>query len=138
MFATVLLLGTMLAMGPPVPVGAGVTCTPWSAPGAPRNTSPTPVSYRVTDIGKRGVPILDSRSRMVLRRIERAHRSRTLRFAYLFWPGQPVGTRGQFIIFDAKDGPCAEGSYYRVLNGAANEFYQPAENPWGTVAMPNA
>jgi hypothetical protein len=137
LIVTALLLGTMLAMGPPIPVGAGITCRPRSAPGAPRNTLPTPVSYRASDLGKRGVPVLDKRSGAELRRIEHEHRSRTLRFAYLFLPGKRAATRGEFIIFDAVDGPCA-AALYRVLNGRDNEFYNPSENPWNPVAMPGA
>jgi hypothetical protein len=135
---TAFVLGTMLAMGPPIRVGAGVTCTPWSPRGAPRNTLPTPVSYRVSDLGKPGVPVLDEKSRAVLRRIARAHRSRTLRFAYLFAPGKAAGTRQRFIVFDATEGPCAEGARYRVLNAAVYEYYQPSESPWGVAAMPGA
>ena len=137
MIVAVLVIGTMLAMGPPIRVGAGVTCTPWSPPGAPRNTVPTPVSYRASDIGKTGVPILDEKSRSALRRITQKHRSRALRFAYLFSPLKPAGTR-RFIVFDATEGPCAEGARYRVLNGAVNEFYQPSENPWSVEPMPRA
>ncbi len=125
-------------MGPAVRVGPGVTCTPWSPPGAPRNTLPTPVSYRASDLGKVGVPVLDVKSRAVLRRISRAHRSRTLRFAYLFSPRKAAGTRERFIVFDATDGPRAEGARYRVFNGSDGEYYQPSESPWGIGAMPGA
>lgn len=138
MIVAALLIGTMLAMGPPIRVGAGVTCTPWAPRGKPRNTLPTPVSYRASDVGKAGVPVLDKNSRAVLRRIARTHRSRTLRFAYIFSPGKTAGSRERFIVFDATDGPCAEGGYYRVLNGADNEFYQPSENPWGVTPTPGA
>lgn len=135
---TALLIVTMVAMGTPIRVGAGATCAPWSPPGVPHNTLPTPVSYRASDVGKAGVQVLDSKSRATLRRIARTHRSPTLRFAYLFSPGKPAGSRERFIVFDATGGPCAEGAYYRVLNGADNEFYQPAENPWGVTPTPGA
>ena len=132
------LFATMLAMGPPIRVGAGVTCMPWSPPGKPRNTRPTPVSYRVGGIGKPGVPVLDARSRATLRRIAHQNHSRTLRFAYLFFSYQPAGTRGRFIVYDATEGPCAEGARYRVLNGGFNEFYQPSEDPWSPQPIPGA
>src|ERR1700737_7750 len=117
----------MIAVGAPIRVGAGVTCTPWSLPGAPRNTLPTPVSYLVSDLGKPGVPLLDIRSRADLRRIERSHDSRTLRFSFLFLPGKQAEARREFIIFDADQGPCA-AALYKVLNGRDNEYYNPSEN----------
>jgi hypothetical protein len=135
--ATALFLGTMIAVGPPIHVGAGVTCTPWSAPGAPRNTLPTPLSYLVSDLGKPGVPLLDKRSRADLRRIEHSHHSRTLRFSFLFLPGKQTEARREFIIFDADQGPCA-AALYKVLNGRDNEYYNPSENPWNPMSMPGA
>ena len=51
--------------------------------------------------------------------------SATLRFAY-------VG--GEFIVYDAFNGPCSREIPYRVINGQCNETYSPLDRPNHTVA----
>jgi hypothetical protein len=126
----------LTAMGPPIPVGMGVTCAPWSPDGIIRHDPPTPVSYLAADIDKPGLPTLTEAQRRQLKHFQNSRNRKSLRFVFLFKPGQPAGTRGRFAIFDATKGPCAPAAMYNVLNGASNEYYQPAENPWHLGAMP--
>jgi hypothetical protein len=104
----------------------GVGCLGNVPPGATPNPEPPPQSYLVKDIGKPDFPALQPSEASKVRRIQRYVNSSTLRIA---WVG------GEFIVFDAKDGPCetwAQG--YSVLNGACNEFYEPGDNPYNTHA----
>ncbi len=105
--------------------GAGVQCVPYG-----KSTSEGPRSYLVSDLGKTGVPELSGSELNTLRLIQRYVHSRLLRFAFVGQFG------GEFIIFNAKLGPCLDAAGgYRVLNGAfCNAFYEPGEDPWGTKA----
>jgi hypothetical protein len=52
----------------------------------------------------------------------------TLRFAFI---------GGEFIVFDAAQGPCAPyAPGYSVLNGACNEMYSPTDNFKSTAGVP--
>ncbi len=107
--------------------GAGVQCVPYG------KTEPQgPRSYLVSDLGNPGVPDLSRSELNTLRSIQRYVHSRLLRFAFVGQYG------GEFIIFNAKLGPCLDAAGgYRVLNGAfCNSFYEPGEDPWGTKAEP--
>ncbi len=99
----------------------GVQCVPYgkTRPEGPRN-------YSINDLNKAGVPKLSQFELDMVRTIQRYVRSKLLRFAF-------VGN--QFIIFNAKFGPCLDNDY-QVLNGTCNEFYEPGEDPWKTGAMP--
>jgi hypothetical protein len=134
--AIVAVLTNLTGMGPPMLVGKGVTCAPWSADGIIRRDPPTPVSFLAADLGKPGVPHLSLEQRRQVARFQNAQNRKTLRFVFLFDKGQPVGTHGLFVIYNATKGACAPGAMYNVLNGASNSFYQPAENPWNLGAMP--
>jgi hypothetical protein len=82
----------------------------------------------LTDIGKPGVP-LEFRDLETVRRIQGRVKSKTLRFAYV-----PA-----FIVFDALHGPCYDAAGgYPVLNEGPNQFYEPGENPYTTLAAPGA
>ena len=107
----------------------GIGCMGNVPPGTTPNPQPPPESYPADAAGKPGVPTLTSDELETLHRIRHFVRSKALRFA---WVG---GSPGEFIIFDAYDGPCetwAPG--YAVLNGDCNELYEPGENPYYTHA----
>lgn len=99
-----------------VRVGAGIACYV--------NGSIGPPSYNARDLGKAHVPVLSSPELKMLRRIMIYVHPTTLRFAHV---------AGEFIVFDALDGPCS-GSNYFVLNGDCNEFYSPTDDFSGTRA----
>jgi hypothetical protein len=107
----------------------GIACLGNVPPGTTPSTKPPPQSYLVKDIGKPGFPALKPSEASMIRRIVRYVHSGTLRIAW-------VSDGREFIVFDAKDGPCevwAPG--YGVLNGdPCNEYYEPGENPYGTHA----
>jgi len=110
----------------PVHVGRGVACFVSNIPGGP---STGPASYAISDIGKPGVPRLDARDELVVRRITRYVHAPSLRFAV-------TPTRG-LVVFNAVAGPCSGGAPgYFVLNGYCNEYYQPAEPPFRPHATP--
>ncbi len=91
-------------------VGAGIACS--------RDGIIGPPSYAVRDLGKTGVPHLQSRDLRMLHEIMRYVHPSTLRFVYL---------RGRLAIFDAEDGPCYSGQY-PVLNARwCNEIFVPAD-----------
>lgn len=92
-----------------VRVGRGIACWVDGTIGT--------ASYAAGDSGSSGTPKLDRSDAGMLRKITRYVRSRFLRFAY-------VG--GEFVVFDATDGPCSGGEYY-VLN-AWGENYSPTDN----------
>lgn len=98
-----------------VAVGRGIAC--WV------NGTVGTASYSVADIGKSGVPALTRDERTVAAKIRHYMRSPLLRFAF-------VG--GEFIVFDAVQGPCG-GSVYDVLNGHCEE-YSPTDNLGYTTA----
>lgn len=88
-------------------------------PGTTPNPKPPPMSYFVSDIGKRGVPPLNARERAMIERIRRYVHSKTLRFAWVEYST----TMGEPIVFDAYDGPCEVwAARYAVLNGSCNEY----------------
>jgi hypothetical protein len=109
----------------------GIGCLGNVPPGTTPRSKPPPQSYRVNDIGKTGFPALKRSEASMVRRIVRYVHSNTLRIA---WVSDPR----EFIVFDAKDGPCetwAPG--YVVLNAdSCNEYYEPGENPYETHAGP--
>ena len=106
-------------------VGLGTICAVLN-PGKDLRT--TPPSYRAADIGKAGVPTPHTRDLRMLRRIQRYVHSKTLRFTDL---------AGEFLVYDAKDGPCiGSAPGYFVLNGACNEYYMPSSERDYTVAVP--
>lgn len=82
-------------------------------------------SYSVRDVGRPGVPPLNSADAEAIRRIERYFSADTLRFA---------NTGTEFVVFDTRQGPCGED--YRVLNGACNEGYSARDHLTGTVSFP--
>jgi len=82
-------------------------------------------NYSVRDVGRQGVPTLNSGDAETIRRIERYFSADTLRFA-------DTGT--EFVVFNARQGPCGED--YRVLNGACNEGFSPTDHLSGTVSFP--
>lgn len=85
-------------------------------------------SYLVRDLGKPGVPGVNVKDIRMLRAIRKYIHASTLRFAY-------VG--GEFIVFDAAQGPCAPfAPGYTVLNGAYNEMYSPTDDFKSTTAVP--
>lgn len=109
----------------------GTGCLGNVPPGTTPSRKPPPQSYLVNDIGKLGFPALKPGEASVVRRIQRYVRSSTLRIAW-------VDDGSEFIVFDAKDGPCevwAPG--YGELNDyddSCNEYYEPGENPYRTHA----
>jgi hypothetical protein len=88
-----------------------------------------PPSYRVSDMGKPGVPLLRGDELHQVRMISRYVHSPNLRF-------QEVA--GQFLVYDASLGPCllaAPG--YWVLNAhACNLYFMPADEWDGPSAVP--
>lgn len=87
-------------------------------------------SYRVSDIGKPDVPLLNQRERNQLNQILKFVHPTTLRF---------VKTSGVFYIFDwqGKRDLCdPDASPAFLLNGACNEYYQPVDLA-GTIAAPS-
>ena len=99
----------------------GIACKSYAYP-----TSLGPPSFSVRDIGKPHVPPLTDRHRSMVMRIRRYVASGYLRFAFLGSPRNPHA----FIVFDAIYGPCYSGAGgYAVLNGCANEIYEPGEDP---------
>lgn len=88
-----------------------------------------PPSYLVSDIGKGGVPRISAKQIRLAREIQHYVHSPTLRFAVLASPDT-------FVIFDAKNGPCAALGY-PVLNFAnGNLYYEPGEAPGYVYAGP--
>lgn len=94
-----------------LPVGAGVSC---------RDGTLGPPSYRASDLGKPGVPKVTGKNLVTLEKLERTASSPTLRFAYV---------DGEFIIYDAFNGPCSRIVPYSVMNGACSEEYAPVDRP---------
>lgn len=93
-------------------VGTGVRCLVDGHPG--------PISYPAAAAGKAGVPNLTRQQDAMLHKIVKHLRSSTVRFS---WVG------GEFIIFDASDGPCepyAPG--YPVLNMGCAARYSPTDD----------
>lgn len=87
-------------------------------------------SYRVSDLGKPDVPLLNQRERKQLNQILRFVHPATLRF---------VKVSGDFYVFDWQGqrdlcDPDAPPTF--VLNGACNEYYQPVDLV-GTMAAPS-
>ena len=98
--------------------GMGVQCTPYS------ESQPSgPISYRVSDIGKPGVPRLRRADRLLIARMLRyvpPRMTRSLRFAMV----------GDLIVYAAISGICADfAPGYPVLNGDCNSYYEPGEDP---------
>jgi hypothetical protein len=104
----------------------GTQCVPYgkSAPEGPR-------SFLVRDLGKPGVPALDSDQLKTIHQIQQYVHAKTLRFAF-------VGRASQdFIVFNAKLGPCLDAAGgYVLLNGECGDFYEPGEDPWYRHALP--
>jgi len=110
----------------------GVGCLGNVPPGTTPKPELPPQSYSAAFVGKPGFPKLTPHELATLHRIQHHVHSKTLRIA---WLGSPPA--GEFIIFDATDGPCEiQAAGYQILNGARNEFYTPGENPYGTYAAP--
>jgi hypothetical protein len=102
-------------------------------PGATPNPVPPPFSYLASDAGKPGVPALRFSESRMLRAIAHYRPSKSLRFAWVDTT-PPNG----FIVYDATGDVCTASAFgYAVLNGACNEFYEPGENPYGTMAAPD-
>lgn len=113
----------------------GIGCLGNVPPGETPNPRPPPESYRAADIGKPGFPTLTADEAALVTRVRRHVRSSALRIAWVDG-GQPPGGK-EFIIFNAVEGPCnAAAGGDAVLNGACNEFYEPGENPYFTMAAP--
>jgi Ni,Fe-hydrogenase III small subunit len=89
-----------------------------------------PISYRVQDIGQRGVPMPSHADLIMLRRILHYVHSTKLRFVYV---GRP---RQEFLVYNATLGPCtAIIPGYQVLN---SPYCKAAWAPLaGTGAMPD-
>jgi hypothetical protein len=80
-----------------------------------------PPSFLVSDLGKAGVPRLKTGQAAMARSIAQYVRSRRLRFL--------VFKNGEFIVFDALDGPCEpDAPGYPVLNEGCNAAYSPTDN----------
>ena len=114
------------APGRPVRIASGVACSYQGRVGPP--------SYRVRDVGKKGVPTLRPADATMLENIIHYVHSSTLRFAY-------VG--GEFAVFDADDGPCFAGQYAVLSTRDCNMLYVPSdgyneifEGPGGCVGTP--
>ena len=91
-----------------VVVGKGVACEYLGHRGPP--------SYRVSDIGKPGVPRVDKSDLQILRIMMRDVHPSTLRFAYL---------DGKFSVFDAVDGPCSPTPVGVLTDRSCNAIYVP-------------
>lgn len=119
-----------------VPIGAvrtksryGIGCFGFIRTGATPNPLPPPESYLISDVGKPGFPALTKHETWMVRTITHYVHSPTLRLAWL--------AHGEFVVFDATDGPCADfAPGYPVLNGVCNDYYQPGENPYSTSPGP--
>lgn len=110
----------------------GIGCLGNVPPGSVPDPHTPPESFRLADVGRRGVPALSPAERRLVARIERYTADRpTLRFARV-----DATTANGFIVFDALDGPCGTSRPYEVLNGSCNEFYEPGENPYHTMPAP--
>ena len=99
-----------------VMVGSGIACRLSSS-------AVGPTSYAAQDVGKPGLPKVSPKDLATLKRIIRTAGDPTLRFAYVM---------GEFIVYDAFNGPCAGMVRYRVINGACNEFYEPYDIAYNT------
>ena len=118
--------------GTEIDVGYGIRCV------ANFDTShmlhAAPITYAAADAGKPGVQKLTRSERTILRRIQHYVKSDTLRIGWV----DEASTPRHFIVFDASGGPCVIGTHaYHVLNGTCNEFYGPADNPYGTEPAPD-
>jgi hypothetical protein len=114
-----------------------IRCSGYVVPGVPRPYESPPLSYSADDVGKPGVPHLTTAQMASLRSIERELRPGHLRFVFL----------GDFIVFDADAGPCADfAPGYPVLNVRPpvlpknrrytyNLYYEPGENPYDVHVM---
>ena len=86
-----------------------------------------PTSYPVSVLGKPGVPDIGPQNTAMLRRIMRYVHPKTLRFAFV---------SGEFIVYDATDGPCSRSTPYYVLNAkSCNEGYAPIDRPDHTFGL---
>ncbi len=113
----------------------GIGCLGNVPPGTRPHQRLPPQSYAVADIGKPGFPVLGPSEAKMVHSIQRYVHSKTLRLAWL--GSREPGVKGEFIVFDATDGPCSAGAYgYLVLNGDCNEYYEPGESPYGTHPGP--
>jgi hypothetical protein len=71
-------------------------------------------------------PVLRNKADLAsLRQIRRTLNSPTLRYAYV---------SGEFIVYNAKDGPCGAGAPYDVINGRCSEGYAPLDRPNSTIS----
>jgi len=109
--------------GPPMHVGKGIACAPWSRDGVARFIPPVPISYLAAQVGEPGVPSVSLKDRKQLAHWLNARNRKTLRFAFLFNKGQPPGHEGNSSSIRPRTG-LARPAMYNVLNGAANELYQ--------------
>lgn len=92
-----------------------------------------PTIYKVSDLGREGVPQLDRQEIKQINQIKKFIRSSKLSFVLL----SLTSTLNDFIIFDAVQGLCpSAGIRYQVLNQRPNIIYQPGENPFRAIGSP--
>jgi hypothetical protein len=103
-----------------VRAGGGVRCISKNQPDVIAT-----VTYRAEDANKSEVPSLSAMERATLRRISSKVHSGTLRFA---WIRPPYPRLPDFVVFDAKQGPCPAIPGYGVLNGSCNVFFSPTRD----------
>jgi hypothetical protein len=116
-------VGSAAAAMPVLHVGRATRCVEF---GNPKYL--TPPSYLVSDLGRRGVPPVGTKGRAIVAKIRHYVHSSSLRFAYF---------SHSFIVFDAVGGPGTDDAPgYFVLNGKWNEYDEPGENPYMTIATP--
>ena len=107
----------------------GVRCSGYN----PKRGPLPPIIYRVTDIGKPGVPTLAKDDLETISEI-RAKGYKSLQFAFLPHWG--------LVVFDAPGVPCTMlPGHYEILNmpsdGWVFSFYESGENPYDTKATGN-
>lgn len=73
------------------------------------------------------MPKVSAANLNMLRKIMRYVHPSTLRFAYV---------SGEFIVYDASEGPCSQSHPYAVLNAKlCNEGYAPTDRPNDTIGL---